>query len=112
MKNKENSISEGACLMRTIFQKYGISISMKTATIMADIMRDAGFVKESDIQPCEVCERITDAGKDIFWTFARTHQPQDKDGFHRVPARFCPACGREISKERNMEEWEERENRS
>lgn len=112
MMNKENSISEGARLMRTIFHKYGISISMKSATIMADIMRDAGFIKRSDIQPCEVCERITDANKDIFWTFARTHQPEDKDEFHSVPARFCPVCGRKIDKERKMEPWEEKENRS
>lgn len=43
---------------------------------------------------CNVCSRITEANKDIFWTFARTHQPQDKEEYHRVPARFCPACGR------------------
>lgn len=45
---------------------------------------------------CKVCERITDANKDIFWVFARTHQPEDKEEFRRVPARFCPACGRMI----------------
>lgn len=50
-------------------------------------------------KPCRVCERIEDANKDIFWTFARTHQPEDKEEFVRVPARFCPACGREINKE-------------
>lgn len=64
------------------------------------------------VPPCKVCERITDASKDIFWTFARTHQPEDKDEFRRVRARFCPACGREIVKERKMEPWEEKENRS
>ena len=48
---------------------------------------------------CRVCERITDANKDIFWTFARTHQPEDKEEFVPVPARYCPACGREIGKE-------------
>ena len=46
--------------------------------------------------PCKVCERITEANKDIFWVFARTHQPQDQEEFHRVPVRFCPACGREF----------------
>lgn len=46
---------------------------------------------------CKVCERITEANKDIFWVFARTHQPEDKEEFHRVPVRFCPACGREIA---------------
>ena len=46
---------------------------------------------------CEVCERITEANKDIFWVFARTHQPEDKEEFHRVPAQFCPVCGREFS---------------
>lgn len=61
---------------------------------------------------CRVCEKITDANKDIFWTFARTHQPEDRDEFRRVPARFCPACGREIVEERKMEPWEEKENRS
>ena len=45
---------------------------------------------------CKVCERITDANKDIFWVFARTHQPEDKEEFRRVPVRFCPACGRMI----------------
>ena len=49
--------------------------------------------------PCKVCERITEANKDIFWTFARTHQPEDKDEFVRVPVRFCPACGREFGGE-------------
>ena len=49
---------------------------------------------------CRVCERITEANKDIFWTFARTHQPEDKEEFVRVPARFCPACGREIEKQK------------
>lgn len=46
---------------------------------------------------CEVCARITEANKDIFWAFARTHQPEDKEEFRRVPVRFCPVCGREIS---------------
>ena len=45
---------------------------------------------------CTVCSRITEANHDIFWTFARTHQPEDKEEFHRVPVRFCPACGREF----------------
>ena len=45
---------------------------------------------------CKVRERITDANKDIFWVFARTHQPEDKEEFRCVPARFCPACGRMI----------------
>ena len=48
---------------------------------------------------CKVCERITDANKDIFWVFARTHQPGAREEFHRVPVRFCPVCGREITKE-------------
>ena len=43
---------------------------------------------------CKVCEKITNANKDIFWVFARTHQPEDKEEFRRVPVRFCPACGR------------------
>ena len=49
---------------------------------------------------CRVCERITDANKEIFWTFARTHQFEHKEEFVQVPARFCPACGREIEKEK------------
>lgn len=49
---------------------------------------------------CRVCERITDANKDIFWTFARTHQFEHKEEFMQVPARFCPVCGREIEKEK------------
>lgn len=60
---------------------------------------------------CKVCERITEANKDIFWVFARTHQPQDKEEFHRVPVRFCPVCGREIGVERKIEEHERKEDR-
>ena len=55
---------------------------------------------------CKVCERITEASKDIFWCFARTHQPEDKDEFCRVQARFCPACGREIEKLREVTQEE------
>lgn len=51
---------------------------------------------------CNICEKITDANKDIFYAFARTHQPGTRDGYVRVPARFCPACGREIEKLREM----------
>ena len=50
---------------------------------------------------CKVCEHITDANKDIFWVFARTHQPEDKEEFRRVHARFCPACGRVIEGEKS-----------
>lgn len=63
---------------------------------------DATDICVGDKTQCEVCERITEANKDIFWVFARTHQPEDKEEFHRVPARFCPACGREIGKINNM----------
>ena len=49
---------------------------------------------------CRVCERITDANKDFFWTFARTHQFEHKEEYVQVPARFCPACGREIENEK------------
>jgi hypothetical protein len=51
---------------------------------------------------CKVCEKITEANKDIFWTFARTHQPGTREEFLRIPyeeTRFCPVCGREITKE-------------
>lgn len=51
---------------------------------------------------CRACERITAANKDIFWVFARTHQPEDKDEFRRVTAQFCPACGREIENLREV----------
>ncbi len=61
---------------------------------------------------CKVCELITDANKDIFVVFARTHQPGTAEEFMRVDYRFCPVCEREINKERAMEPWEERENRS
>ena len=61
---------------------------------------------------CKVCERITEANKDIFVVFARTHQPGTAEEFMRVDYRFCPVCGREIDKERTLEPWEERENRS
>lgn len=55
-----------------------------------------------DKPSCKVCEKITEANKDIFWTFARTHQPGTREEFLRIPyeeTRFCPVCGREITKE-------------
>ena len=64
--------------------------------------QDAADAADNNVghkQSCRVCERITDANKDIFWTFARTHHPEDKEEFVPVPARYCPACGREIRKE-------------
>lgn len=60
---------------------------------------DVTDINVGDKPPCKVCERITEADKDIFWVFARTHQPEDKDEFRRVTARFCPACGREFERE-------------
>ena len=51
---------------------------------------------------CRVCGRITEANKDIFWVFARTHQPGTREEFLQIPyeeTRFCPVCGREITKE-------------
>ncbi len=53
---------------------------------------------------CKVCERITEANKDIFWVFARTHQPGTQEEFHRVPVRFCPVCGREFDNNQNKTE--------
>lgn len=74
---------------------------------------DVTDINVGDKPSCKVCERISEANKDIFWVFARTHQPQDKEEFHRVPVRFCPVCGREISKnERRLEPHEEKENQS
>ena len=58
---------------------------------------DATDINDGDKPPCRVCEKITEANKDIFWVFARTHQPGTQEEFHRVPVRFCPVCGREIS---------------
>lgn len=60
---------------------------------------------------CKVCERITNANKDIFCAFARTHQPGTGEEFMRVDYRFCPVCGRGINKERTLEPGEEKENR-
>lgn len=57
---------------------------------------DVTDINVGDKPPCKVCERITESDKDIFWVFARTHQPEDKEEFRRVPVRFCPACGREF----------------
>ena len=62
---------------------------------------DVTDINVGDKPPCKVCERITEADKDIFWVFARTHQPEDKEEFRRVPARFCPACGRMIGGEKS-----------
>jgi hypothetical protein len=61
--------------------------------------KDATDKNDGHKSPCKVCERITEANKDIFWVFARTHQPEDKEEFHRVPVRFCPACGRSFARE-------------
>lgn len=63
---------------------------------------DAIDMKDGRKQPCKVCEKITEANKDIFWVFARTHQPGTREEFLRIPyegTRFCPVCGREITKE-------------
>ena len=59
---------------------------------------DATDKNDGHKSPCKVCERITDANKDIFWVFARTHQFEHREEYHRVPVRFCPACGREFEK--------------
>lgn len=59
-------------------------------------------INVGDKPSCKVCERITEANKDIFWVFARTHQPGTREEFLRIPyeeTRFCPVCGREITKE-------------
>lgn len=64
---------------------------------------DVTDINVGDKPPCKVCERITDENKDIFWVFARTHQPEDKEEYHRVPVRFCPACGREFEGSRENE---------
>jgi RNA polymerase subunit RPABC4/transcription elongation factor Spt4 len=63
---------------------------------------DVPDISVGDKQPCKVCEKITEANKDIFWVFARTHQPGTREEFLRIPyeeTRFCPVCGREITKE-------------
>lgn len=59
-----------------------------------------------ELSACKVCERITEANKDIFWVFARTHQPEDKEEYHRVPVRYCPVCGQEIEKLREVTQEE------
>ena len=63
---------------------------------------DVADTNVGDKQSCKVCEKITEANKDIFWVFARTHQPGTREEFMQIPyedARFCPVCGREITKE-------------
>lgn len=59
---------------------------------------------------CKVCERIAEANKDIFWVFARTHQPGTQEEFLRIPyeeTRFCPVCGCDL-KDRATEKQERR----
>lgn len=86
---------------------------------------DVPDINVGDKQPCKVCEKITEANKDIFWVFARTHQPGTREEFLQIPAedvRFCPVCGRKIEKLREITleeytrsvkgEWERKENRS
>lgn len=77
-----------------------------------------------DKPSCKVCEKITEANKDIFWVFARTHQYEHQEEFWKIPyeaVRFCPVCGRELAKREVSEdeynrhvmgEWERKENRS
>ena len=80
--------------------------------IVANALND--ILPRMIMPPCKVCEKITEANKDIFWVFARTHQPGTREEFLRIPyedTRFCPVCGREIDKERTLGPWEEKENR-
>ena len=63
---------------------------------------DVPDISVGDKPSCKVCEKITEANKDIFWVFARTHQPGTREEFLQIPyeeTRFCPVCGREITKE-------------
>lgn len=63
---------------------------------------DVTDISVGDKPSCKVCEKITEANKDIFWTFARTHQPGTREEFLQIPyeeTRFCPVCGRKITKE-------------
>lgn len=65
---------------------------------------DVTDTKDGRKPPCKVCERITEANKDIFWVFARTHQPGTREEFLQIPyeeTRFCPVCGREFGKINN-----------
>jgi hypothetical protein len=86
---------------------------------------DVPDISVGDKPSCKVCERITEANKDIFWVFARTHQPGTREEFLQIPyedTRFCPVCGREIEKLREVTqeeyarcvkgEWERKENRT
>lgn len=70
---------------------------------------DVADISVGDKPSCKVCEKITEANKDIFWTFARTHQPGTREEFLRIPyeeTRFCPVCGREIEKLREVSQEE------
>lgn len=59
---------------------------------------------------CESCKRIKNPAKDIF---IRTYAPGTRDEYHNeAKARFCPVCGCDLLKDRPMEEWERKENRS
>ena len=67
---------------------------------------DVTDIIAGDKPSCKVCEKITEANKDIFWVFARTHQPGTREEFLQIPyeeTRFCPVCGREITKEGNTD---------
>ena len=67
-------------------------------------------ISVGDKPSCKVCERIAEANKDIFWTFARTHQPGTQEEFLRIPyeeTRFCPVCGCDL-KDRATEKQERR----
>ena len=63
---------------------------------------DGTDIIAGDKQSCKGCEKITEANKDIFWTFARTLQPGIREEFLQIPyeeTRVWPGCGREITKE-------------
>lgn len=70
---------------------------------------DVPDIGVGDKQSCKVCEKITEANKDIFWVFARTHQPGTREEFLKIPnedVRFCTVCGREIEKLREVTQEE------
>ena len=65
-------------------------------------VNDVTDINVGDKPSCKICEKITDANKDIFWVFARTHQPGTREEVLQIPdedVQVCPVCGREITKD-------------
>ncbi len=105
-------IRSGKGVMRALMTEYA-----KSVWRIVDEQPTADVVEVVRCKDCDVPHNK--------WTFARTHQPGTREEFLKIPyedTRFCPVCGREIEKLREVSqeeyarsvkgEWDRKENRS